>query len=41
MSETNVKKDSGRLFRARHRGRIGQIGIYFARQLVMFVYQSD
>ena len=25
----------------RHRGRIGQIGIYFVLQLVMFVYQSD
>ena len=41
MAEMNVKRDSGRLFKARHRGRIGQIGIYFARQLVMFVYQSD
>ena len=41
MAETNVKKDPGRLFRARHRGRFSQIGIYFARQLVMFVYQSD
>ena len=41
MAETNVKNDSGRLFKARHRGRFSQIGIYFARQMVMFIYQSD
>ena len=41
MSETKIRMDARRLFKARHRGRISQIGIYFARQLVMFVYQSD
>ena len=41
MAEMNVKKDTGRLLKARHRGRIGQIGIYFSRQLVMFLYQND
>ena len=41
MAETNVKNDSGRLFKVRHRGRFSQIGIYFTRQMVMFIYQSD
>jgi len=41
MSETRAERDNKRLFRARYRGRIAQVGIYFARQLVMFVYQSD
>ena len=40
MSEQSVNKPS-RHMSIRHRGRLSQIGIYFARQLVMFVYQSD
>ena len=41
MSEANVERNQQRLFKARHRGRLAQIGIYLARQLVMFIYQSD
>ena len=41
MSETRVERDNKRLFKARYRGRIAQIGIYLARLLAMFMYQSD
>ncbi len=41
MAEMKVDKGTQRLFKARHRGRLSQVGIYLARQLVMFVYQSD
>ena len=41
MSEARIEKANKRLFKARYRGRISQIGIYFSRLLVMFVYQSD
>ena len=41
MAEMNVDRDSRRLFKARYRGRFAQIWIYLARQLAMFMYQSD
>ena len=41
MSETRVERDNKRLFKARYRGRIAQTGIYLARLLAMFMYQSD
>ena len=41
MSEQSVNKASRRQFRARHRGRGAQVGIYFGKLLRMFVYQSD
>ena len=41
MAEMKVDRDSRRLFKARYRGRFAQIWIYLARQLAMFMYQSD
>ena len=41
MAESRVEKINRRLFKARYRGRIAQIGIYLSRLLVMFMYQSD
>ena len=38
MSETRVERDNKRLFKARYRGRIAQIGIYLARLLAMFMW---
>ncbi len=40
MAETGATS-SERLLTIRHRGRIGQIGIFFGKFLRMFVYQSD
>ena len=40
MDDRNVN-GSVRQLEVRHRGRIGQIGIYFGKFLRMFVYQSD
>ena len=40
MSERNANR-APRRFRARHRGRGAQVGIYFGKLLRMFVYQSD
>ena len=40
MAEMSVKR-SDRRFRVRHRGRGGQVWIYFGKLLRMFLYQSD
>ena len=39
MAEDN--KNNTKQLKARHRGRIAQVGIYFVKFLRMFVYQSD
>ena len=40
MPETN-EKTAPRQLTVHHRGRMGQLGIYFGKMLRMFVYQSD
>ena len=40
MAEMNYKAAKPRVA-VRHRGRVGQVGIYLGKQLRMFVYQND
>lgn len=40
MTEMHLKKPARR-FKARHRGRTGQVGIYLGKLLRMFIYQND
>lgn len=41
MAEMSVNNKPSRQFKARHRGRGAQVGIYLGKLLRMFVYQND